>query len=448
MRHANEAIIRERHAIPAMSDILPELHEATYFCTLDLHEGYRQLCLSKESRPITCFAMHQGLFQYKRLIYGVNTAFGIVQTHIELVLSGINGAKNISGDVLIWGRTKEDTIERLDTVLTSFDSCGLQINKSKCLFLVEKRVYSGYTLSADGISPDEHKVQAVKDCKTPTTVSEGRSFLGIVNFSKQFIHDYSTITAPLRLLTKKGHLFHLSEAQQTAFSTLKDRLCSAEDMAYYNPYAQTKLTVDASPYGLGASLSQQQDEGSFRPVAYGSKALTPVESRYSQTEREALAMLCGCEHFHYYLYVRQFTIETDHKPHVTALSRKSLPTPRIQRWSLRLQAYEYTLEYILGSENNAGFLSRSPLPLKAEEQVAEDFVHMLVNDAVPKALTLEHIATATKADDTLLHVIESVTSSTCLKTPATKPYFPMRTDLSIADGILLFQNRIVIPTSL
>ena len=231
MRRANEAIIRERHVIPTMSDILPELHEAKYFCKLDLREGYHQLCLSKESRPITCFATHQGLFQYKRLIYGVNTAFEIFQKQIELVLSGIDGTKNISDDVLIWGSTKEEAIERLEKVLTSFDKYGLKINKSKCLFLVEKLVYSGYTLSADGISPDEHKVQAVKDCKTPTTVSEVRSFLGIVNFCKQFIHDYSTITAPLRLLTKKGQLFHWSEAQQKAFSTLKDRLCSAEVMA-------------------------------------------------------------------------------------------------------------------------------------------------------------------------------------------------------------------------
>ena len=79
------------------------------------------------------------------------------------------------------------------------------------------------------------------------------------------------------MLTTKSQLFHWSEAQQKAFSTLTDRLCSAEVMAYYNPQAQTKLTVDASPYGLGAILSQQQDDGSFRPVAYGSKALTPVE---------------------------------------------------------------------------------------------------------------------------------------------------------------------------
>ena len=182
MHRANEAIIRERHVIPTMSDILPELHEAKYFCKLDLSEGYHQMCLSKESRPITCFATHQGLFQYKRLIYGVNTAFEIFQKQIELVLSGIDGTKNISDDVLIWASTKEEAIERLEKVLTSFHKYGLKINKSKCLFLVEKLVYSGYTLLADGISPDEHKVQAVKDCKTPTTVSEVRSFLGIVNF--------------------------------------------------------------------------------------------------------------------------------------------------------------------------------------------------------------------------------------------------------------------------
>ena len=155
-------------------------------------------------------------------------------------------------------------------------------------------------------------------------------------------------------------------------------------MANYNPQAQKKLTVDASPYGLGAILSQQQANGSFRPVAYGSKSLTPVESRYRQTEREALAVLWNCENFHFYLYDRHFTFETDHKPLVTALSRKSLPTPRIQRWLLRLQAYEYTLEYIPGSENSTDFLFRSPLPFKAEEKVAEKFVHMLVNDTVLK----------------------------------------------------------------
>ena len=104
-------------------------------------------------------------------------------------------------------------------------------------------------------------MQAVKDCKTPTTVSEVCSFLDIVKFCKQFIHDCSTITAPLRLLTKKGQLFHWSEVQQKAFSTLKDRLCSAEVMAYYNPQPPTKLTVDASPYGLGAILLQQKADG-------------------------------------------------------------------------------------------------------------------------------------------------------------------------------------------
>jgi len=144
-------------------------------------------------------------------------------------------------------------------------------------------------------------------------------------------------------------------------------------------------------------------------------------------------VLWSWEHFHYYLYDRHSTIETDHKLLVTALSRMSSPKAHIQRWLLHLQAHEHTLEYIPGTEK---FLSCSYLPLNAEEQVAETFFHTFVNDAVPKALPLEQLVTATKADKILFQVIKSISSSNWIKTPAKKPYFHIRNDLSVANGIL------------
>lgn len=448
MRRANEAIIRERHVIPTMMDILPDLHGAKYFCKIDLREGYHQLCLAKESRPLTCFATHEGLFQYKRLIYGVNTAFEVFQKQIELVISGIPGAKNISDDVLIWGKDVDETLSRLNQVLQRFSENNLKINLDKCTLLASELIYSGVNLSSEGVSPDKERVRAIVECKAPTNASEVRSFLGVVNFCKQFLPDFSTVTAPLRLLTKKNKKFVWGTAQQTAFETLKTQLTSSTVMSYYNPDAVTKLTVDASPFGLGGILSQEQPDGSFRPVAYGSRALNNVESRYSQIEREALAVLWGCEHFHYYVYDRHILIETDHKPLISAMGRKSSPTPRIQRWLLRLQAYDYDLMHISGATNGADFFSRSPLPAQSSHSdIATEYVNMILTDAVPKALGLQDISQATANDPTLQKVIQCL-SSNWVKTPDIQPYFPIRHDLTVQDGILLFNNRIVIPQSL
>ena len=109
MRRANEAIIRERRVIPKVDDVLTELHGAKYFSKIDLREGYHQIQLHKDSRNITTFATHEGLFRYKCLIYGVSGAFESFQKHIEIVISGCPGSKNISDDILIWGSSSSSS---------------------------------------------------------------------------------------------------------------------------------------------------------------------------------------------------------------------------------------------------------------------------------------------------------------------------------------------------
>ena len=116
-------------------------------------------------------------------------------------------------------------------------------------------------------------------------------------------------------------------------------------LPYYNPHAETIVTIDASPVGVGTVLSQKQPDGNIKPITFGSKSLNETEQRYSQMECEALAVLFGCKHFHFFVYDKQFIINTDHKPLLKLLSNKSTPTPRIQRWLLKLQAYQYTLNH-------------------------------------------------------------------------------------------------------
>ena len=449
MRRANEAIIRERHQIPKVEEILPELHNAKYFSKIDLKEGYHQIELAEESRHITTFLTHEGCYQSKRLVYGVNSAFEQFQKIIEQTIADCPGTRSISDDILIWASSIGEMAQRLDTLFKKLHAKNLKINLTKCVFGTTKLTFAGYCLTDTGTHPDKSKVDAVNNTATPTNVTEVRSFLGLVNFCSQFIKGYATLTEPLRQLTKKGTPFLWKEQQQKSFNKLKECLTEAGTMAYYQPKAETKVIVDASPVGLGAILTQRQKDGSFKPVAYASHALSSTEQRYSQTEREGLAAFWATQKFHYYLYDREFTIVTDHKPLEKLLSSRGSPTPRLQRWLLKMQPYKYTIQYEPGHTNASYVLSRSPLP--ATDQLSNDtehFVNSLVYDAIPKAVTIEEIQATSRNDELLRQVKKQIETEKWLKDPTFKPYYHTRRDLWISDDIILKGSKLVIPMAL
>ena len=151
--------------------------------------------------------------------------------------------------------------------------------------------------------------------------------------------------------------FKWGTEQEVAFETLKSNLGRAETLAYFDRNAEvTRLITDASPVGLGAVLTQVQ-EGQESVIAYASRALTGVECRYSQTEREALGLVWGWERFQMYLIGMKFTLLTDHKPLETFCSTSSRNSARIERWVLRLQPYKFRVQYIPGKQNIADLLS-------------------------------------------------------------------------------------------
>lgn len=123
------------------------------------------------------------------------------------------------------------------------------------------------------------------------------SLLGMANYCSRFIKDFASISAPLRTLTRKDAQLEWGPDQAAALRAIKDGLTSDTTMSYFDPNKETELTINASPVGLGAILYQKV-KGERRTIAYASRALSDVEKRYSQTEREALAVVWGCEHYH------------------------------------------------------------------------------------------------------------------------------------------------------
>ena len=449
MRQANSAIVRERHPIPTIEETLQELQGATIFSKLDLRSGYHQIELHPTSRPITTFATQKGLYQYTRLMFGVSSAPEIYQHIIQQILQGCPGVRNISDDIIVFGKTKHEHDQNLDEVLRRLQDAGLTLNQDKCIFGVSDLTFFGHEVSASGISPHTKKVEAIREAPVPTNAAEVRSFLGLATYCSRFIPNFATVTEPLRLLTRKGTPWRWNSIHQKAFDTLKNLLTDTQVMAHYDPSAPTHLRVDASPVGLGAVLTQTQD-GVTRPIAYASRTLSNVERRYSQTEKEALAVVWGCEKFHIYLYGTEFTIYTDHKPLEIIYNPKRKPPARIERWALRLQPYRFKIQYIPGPENPADVLSRLPLPHQphVEQSIAEEYINYIVTNAVPKAMTLDQIEKASLADPLLQRVQTCILSGTWPKQPDLRAYSQVRDELSVQNGIILRGTRIVMPCEL
>ena len=301
MRQANTAIQGERHITPTMDDVIHELNGATVFSKLDLTAGYHQLELHPASRYITTFTTHQGLRRYKRLNFGISSAAEVFQNAICQTLQGISGVKNLSDDIIIHGKTQAEHDDTLRAVFQRLKERGLTLNRKKCEFDKSSLEFFGFIFSADGISADPKKVAAIKQASDPQDPTEVRSLLGMANYCARFIPDFATISAPLRELTKKDTQWIWGPEHAAALQTIKDSLTSDTVMAYFDPAKDTELIVDASPVGLGAILYQSDRKGERHTIAYASRALSDVERSYSQTEREALAIVWSCEHFHLYI---------------------------------------------------------------------------------------------------------------------------------------------------
>ena len=265
-RQVNQAIKRERHPILTLDELFEEMSGSKVFSKVDLRAGYHQIPVAAESRPITTFVAHRGLFRFKRLPFGVNSASEVFQHAIQNALRGLPSTRNIADDIIVWGSSQQEHDERLSTLFHRLHEKGLTVNADKCLFGQSSLWFYGYTLTSNGLQADKKKVEAIKHTLLPKDVSQLRSFLELANYCSQFIPDFSTITSPLRHLTQKG--------------------------------VKWSWTLD----------------GAVRNVAYASRSLTPTEQRYSQTEREALAVVWGCERFHMYLIGTPFELITDHKP--------------------------------------------------------------------------------------------------------------------------------------
>lgn len=453
MKNPNKAILRERHLTPTIEEVIAQLNGATTFSKIDLKDGYHQLTLHEDSRYITTFSTHIGLFRYKRLSFGINSASEIFQNTISNVLQNITGVINISDDILVYGKTQSEHDTVLQKVLQRLQNNNLTINTNKCIFNTAKVKFFGYVFSNEGVHPDPSKVNSIINLKSPETAAEVRSFLGMINYVGKFLPNLSENTQLLRELTHKDAKFQWTDEHEKAFNILKQQLSDVTKLAYFDIKKTTHLHVDAGPNGIGAILAQEDNTKNLEIVAYASTTLTATQRRYSQFEKETLGCTWAIQHFHNYLYGSKFILHCDNLPLVRILENsKSAPNARVERLLLRIQPYNFVIKHQKGLSNPSDYLSRHPLEQNSESNIdkVEEYVNYCIKNAIPKALTLKEVQEATSQDQIFQTIIEALTTKNdkLWKLPELQPYAKLKDEMVYSDEVILRDHKIVLPPSL
>lgn len=275
-------------------------------------------------------------------------------------------------DILVATETFEEHLTVLKALFQRLAETGLTARPTKCLLAYQKLEFLGHTVSQGYTSPDPKNVEKLKQATRPQTKKDVRSFVSLCGFYQKYIKNFNAIAAPLTDVTKKGtpeRIVWTAECEE-AYSTLKDKLASKPILQLPDLTRPFILRTDASNVGIGATLFQEgrENPAMLFPVAYASKKLNQAQQNYSVIEKECLSLVWGVQKFQPYLYGNKFKVQSDHQPLMFLATSRNLNT-RLMRWSLILQPYQFSVEYIPGKTNvGADFLSRHP----TEEEDLED----------------------------------------------------------------------------
>jgi len=309
-RAVNNITVKYRHPIRRLDDMLDELHGSCIFSKIDLKSRYHQIRMKEGDEWKTAFKTKHGLYEWLVMPFGLTNVPSTFMHLMNHVLRAFIGKFVVVyfDDILIYSKNLNEHLDHLRNVLSVLRSEQLYANLKKCTFCMEKIVFLGYVVTAQGIEMDEEKVKAIRDWPTPKSVSEVRSFHGLASFYRRFVKDYSTIAAPLTEIVKKSVGFKWNDEHDEAFNLLKDKLCSAPILALPDFTRAFEVECDASGIGIGVVLMQDR-----KPIAYFSEKLNGAALNYPTYDKELYALVRTLETWQHYLWLKEFVIHSDHE---------------------------------------------------------------------------------------------------------------------------------------
>ena len=486
-RGLNAVTIKNRYPLPLIRETLDSLCNAKFYTKLDVISAFNRVRIAQGHEWMTAFITRFGLYESLVTPFGLCNAPATFQNYINHLLHDALDVYCTAylDDVLVYSRTRKEHTAHVNEVIRRLGEAGLQIDINKSEFYTQKTKYLGLIISTDGLSMDPEKVKAILDWQDPTSVKELQQFLGFANFYRRFIQGYSGVTEPMTRLLKKGTTWSWTSDQRQSFKELKNAFTKAPVLAYFDYSKRTVVETDASNWASGGVLSQYDENGKLRPVAFFSAKHTSAECNYEIYDKELLAIVKALEEWRPELHgtSEPFEIYTDHKNLQTFMTTKQLNQRQV-RWAEFLSQFNFQITYRPGSKATLpDALSRLPgsrpagadderlqyrkrtilPPEKIHPTILEQLLDNVRENGDPDLVaTLGHLATLTTEPDNtaLIDLIrEGYNDSTAqamitaLQTPDERRWpkalrRALRCDKSecrIVDGLIYFRDRLFIP---
>ena len=349
---------------------------ARFFSSMDLKSGFWQVRMSEKSQQYTAFTVGSlGMYEFLRMLYRLCNTPAMFQRLMQNCLGELNltYALVYLDDVIVYSKTEEDYLRRLQAVFERFHEHGLKLKPSKCSFLRKQITFLGHEISADGMKPSTLNLEEITEMTLPANYTEVQHFLGMTRFFPRFIKNYAHIAKPLNDILEgeaskmKSEAITLPPEALEAFEQLKMCCMTVPILAFADFEKEFQLETDASSGGLGTVLSQKQADGKWHPIAFRSCELKGGEAKYRSSKLEFLALKWAItEQFREYLQYQPFTVLTDNNPLTYILKTPNLDALG-HRWVTALASYNMTIKYLKGSDNKvANALSRIETRLDPE----------------------------------------------------------------------------------
>lgn len=281
-RGLNMKVIKDRYPLPIIEDILEGMAGASVFTTLDLKNVFFHVDVEIESMKYTAFVTPDEHFEFRKVPFGLCNSPAIFQRYINMIFAPLMLEKVVviyMDDLIIATTNERDNITNVARVLSVAEQHGLCVKFSKCQFVKKRVTFLGHILEDGTIKPSTEKSLAIRHYPEPKTLKQIQSFLGLAEYFRKCVSNFSLVAKPLTTLTKKNAVFEFGDAQRQAFEQLKQALCSESVLKVFDPLRQTELHTDASKLGYGACLLQEYDKV-WHPVFWLSEKTKPAEEKY------------------------------------------------------------------------------------------------------------------------------------------------------------------------
>ena len=363
-RMVNDATESIKASLPLIDDLLQSALGSSLFSKIDLKGAFNLIRMAPGSEHLTAFMTKFGLFEYVEIPFGLKNGPTVFQSFMNSIFSDLmgRGMDFFIDDILVYEKDATKHKELLIEIFKRLHAHGLAVGLDKCLFMVPEVDFLEHHLSCRGLTMQTSKVQSILDFNIPRSIKDLRSFLGICNYYRAFIPNFSKIAAPLNALTGKS-TYKLTPEVKSAFENLKSQFTKGTILAAPDRSKPFYLQTDASDFAMGAVLHQRDDlTGKLRPLGFLSRKFKPSEINYDIHDKELLAIVDSFDFWRYLLIdtVSPTIVHCDHRNlgyfrAVQQLSRRQA------RWYHELQEYEFIIQFKQGSEIKvADPLSRNP----------------------------------------------------------------------------------------